>query len=63
MTPEMEELYRRIDGLEERVEMVETPWWKRLAFYVNGWPRRPVKMHEQRWRLWHRWHGRRDRNY
>jgi len=53
----------RIAALEESVELLETPWPKRVLFYLNGWPRRPVPATAQKWRFWHRWRGRRDRDY
>lgn len=67
---DLSDAFRRIDALEERVEMLETPWWRRLLFAVNGWPRLPVTVDRQAWRFWHRWTaldrgerllGRRDR--
>lgn len=52
---------RRIAHLEEEVDLLQSAWPKRLAWYLNGWPRRAVPSTEQRWRFWHRWRGRRDR--
>lgn len=54
--------FRRIEALEEHVEMLQTPAWRRAIFWMNGWPFRPVAVpaSAQRWRFWHRWRGRRD---
>lgn len=54
-------LAQRVADLEERVDLLETPFWRRLLFYANGWPRLPVPATAQKWRPWHRWGGRRDR--
>jgi hypothetical protein len=57
------ELARRISDLEGQISLLEAPTWKRVLFYVNGWPRLVIPATEQRWRPWHRWWGRRDRDY
>lgn len=63
MEDPLEGVFQRIAALEESISLLETPFWKRLLFYLNGWPRKPVDATEQAWRPWHRWYGRRDRNY
>lgn len=57
-----EEVMRRIAEIEEHIDMLETPRWKKFIFWLNGWPfnGRPVAASEQKWRYWHRWCGRRD---
>ena len=49
--------------LDEAVELLDSPIWKLALFRLNGWPRLPVDCTEQSWRFWHRWAGRRDRDY
>lgn len=37
----------------ERFETLQTPWWKRLAFWINGWPWYDLNGTQRR-RPWHR---------
>ena len=55
-------LAERVAVLEEHVDMLQTPVWKRTVFWLNGWPFRPVAVlsSRQKRRPWHRWWGRRD---
>jgi len=47
----------RLNDLEEKVNtFVETPLWKRLVFWLNGWPMNRL-VDRPRWRPWHRWTG------
>ena len=47
----------RITQLEEEFDtFVKTPWWKRVWFFINGWPLSRLTDHPQ-WRPWHRWTG------
>ncbi len=58
---QMRELRRDLNRMQEWLELIDTPFWKRWAFRVNGWPKEPVdETHPQAWRPWHRWWGRRD---
>lgn len=52
----IEHLSARISLLESEMDMVyHTPFWKRLWFWIDGWPlRRVVREDEQKRRPWHR---------
>lgn len=47
----------RIQDLEEQLDLLLTPWWKKVWFVIQGWPLKRVVDHPQ-WRPWHRWTGR-----
>lgn len=39
----------------ERFDTLQTPWWKRLAFWIDGWPWYDLNGTQRR-RPWHRGH-------
>lgn len=50
----------RLDGVEamvrdhaQRFDTLQTPWWKRLWFWVDGWPWYDLNGVQRR-RPWHR---------
>ena len=50
-----------LPALRKDLDLYRTPWPRKLLFLLNGWPMgRTVQPHEQAWRPWHRWRGRRD---
>lgn len=47
------ELSRRLRLAEDKLDtFVETPWWKRLWFALDGWPLYRLSERRQ-WRPWH----------
>lgn len=41
----------RIQDLEELLDLLLTPWWKKVWFVVQGWPLKQVVGSPQ-WRPW-----------
>lgn len=55
------ELQRRVRQLEKQVETLWTPPWKRLWFWIDGWPLyRIVDATAKRRRPWDNWVTRRQ---
>lgn len=52
-----DELERLVRDHAQRFDTLQTPWWKRLWFKVNGWPWYDLNG-MQAPRPWHRWWGR-----
>ena len=55
-----ESVQQRLDALEkavsdhsQRFDTLQTPWWKRVWFWVDGWPWHDLNG-QQRRRPWHR---------
>lgn len=39
----------------QRFDTLQTPWWKRLWFRIDGWPgQRNLNADRRAWRPWHR---------
>lgn len=39
---------------EQRFDTLQTRWWKRLWFYIDGWPGRlDLNADKRQWRPWH----------
>lgn len=51
-----EQLAGRVRHLEKCLDTLQTVWWKRVWFRVNGWPGiRDLDAPAPRRRVWHRW--------
>lgn len=60
----LDDPFRTSGFLDEAIDLLDSPIWRLALYRLNGWPRLPVKSStEQAWRPWHRWFGRRDRDY
>ena len=57
MTARIEQLERRSMDHEQRFDTLQTPWWKRIWFWVDGWPWYDLNGAQQRrpWRSGWRW--------
>ena len=52
MTVRIRELERLVSDHAQRFDTLQTPWWKRLAFWVDGWPWHDLNGSQRR-RPWH----------
>lgn len=50
----IQECERRLRLVEKRLDVVMTPWYKRLVFALDGWPTTRLVDRPQ-WRPWRRW--------
>jgi hypothetical protein len=46
------DLARRVRYLEKLIDTKDSPWWKRLAFRLDGWPAW-YRVGPRSWRPWH----------
>ncbi len=45
----------RIRYLEKCLDTLQSPWWKRVWFRIDGWPgQRDLNAPRRAWRPWHR---------
>lgn len=50
----VEQLQLRVRDLEKRFDTLQTRWWKRLWFRVDGWPgQNDLNAPKRAWRPWH----------
>lgn len=60
------QLSAKVTTLMKWRETADSPWWKRLIFRLDGWPRAACvadggtgpngqRQHGRSWRPWHRW--------
>ena len=48
-------LFDRVRDTEKRFDTLQSPWWKRLWFRIDGWPGiRDLNAPQRAWRPWHR---------
>lgn len=47
------QLWPTVRDHAQRFDTLQTPWWKRVAFWIDGWPWYDLNG-TQRWRPWHR---------
>jgi hypothetical protein len=47
------QLHQRTMDHEQRFDTLQTPWWKRLLFLLDGWPWYDLNAPRRRWRPWH----------
>lgn len=50
----LREVERMVRDHEERFDTLQTPWWKRLWFRIDGWPgQRDLNAERRARRPWH----------
>jgi len=54
LTVRVEELERLVADHAQRFDTLQSPWWKRAAFRLNGWPGIRDLNGTQKRRPWHR---------
>jgi hypothetical protein len=54
LTRKVADLERIVGDHEQRFDTLQTPWWKRLAFWLDGWPWHDLNAPHRHWRPWHR---------
>ncbi len=48
------QLQHRTRDLEKRFDTLQTRWWKRLLFRIDGWPgQNDLNAQGRAWRPWH----------
>ena len=45
---------RRLSDHAQKFDTLETPWWKRAWFTLDGWPHHQLNAPRRQWRPWHR---------
>jgi hypothetical protein len=45
----------RLRHIEKMLDTLDTPWWKRLLFRLDGWPPWYRVARAPAWRPWRRW--------
>lgn len=56
LTERVELLEHLVRDHAERLDTHQTPWYRRLRFWVDGWPgRRDLNAGAPAWRPWRRW--------
>lgn len=53
LTRDMKVLAGRVSDHEQRFDTLQTPFWKRIWFWIDGWPWHDLNGTQQR-RVWHR---------
>lgn len=54
LTVNVTQLQQRVTDLEKRLDTLQTRWWKRLWFRVDGWPGQiDLNAPRRAWRPWH----------
>ena len=53
VTRKLAEHERLLRDLAQRFDTLQTPWWKRLAYWIDGWPWYDLNGTQRR-RPWHR---------
>lgn len=50
----VEELERIVSDHAQRFDTLQTSWWKRLWFRIDGWPgQKNLNADKRSWRPWH----------
>jgi hypothetical protein len=50
---QLTELARLVSDHSQRFDTLQTPWWKRAWFWLDGWPLYDLNAPHRRWRPWH----------
>jgi len=50
---QLTELARLVSDHSQRFDTLQSPWWKRVAFWIDGWPSADLNAPRRRWRPWH----------
>lgn len=54
LTVRVGEMERLVSDHAQRFDTLQTPWWKRLGFWIDGWPHHDLNAPRRQWRPWHR---------
>jgi hypothetical protein len=50
----VEQLQRRVTDMEKRFDTLQSRWWKRLWWRLDGWPgQNDLNAKRRAWRPWH----------
>lgn len=50
----VEQLWHEVRDMQKRLDTLQTRWWKRLWFRVDGWPgQNDLNATRRAWRPWH----------
>lgn len=47
------QVQRDVSDHAQRFETLQTPFWKRLLFWLDGWPWHDLNASARHWRPWH----------
>lgn len=54
LTAKVEQLEQKVSDHDQRFDTLQTRWWKRLWFRIDGWPgQRDLNAERRAWRPWH----------
>jgi hypothetical protein len=53
----VDELHRLVNDHGKRFDTLQTPFWKRVWFWIDGWPWHDLNAPIQKHRPWHRRRG------
>jgi len=53
LTVRMDEMERLVSDHSQRFDTLQTRWWKRLWFRIDGWPGQRDLNGMRAWRPWH----------
>lgn len=56
LTRNYERLERIVSDHTQKFDTLETVWWKRIWFWLDGWPHHRLNAERRSWRPWHRGH-------
>jgi hypothetical protein len=51
----VKELRRMVSDHDQRFDTLQTPFWKRLVFWLDGWPWHDLNANAPAPRPWRRW--------
>lgn len=49
----VKDLQRLVSDHEQRFDTLQTPFWKRIWFWIDGWPWHDLNAEKRHWRPWH----------
>lgn len=55
LTTRIGELERVMRDHDQRFDTLQTPIWKRVIFWLDGWPWNDLNAEKPKWRPWRRW--------
>ena len=54
MRVNVEKMEQQLSDIEQRLDTLQTPLWKRIWFRIDGWPgQRNLNAEKRSWRPWH----------
>jgi hypothetical protein len=54
LTRKVDDLERRLRDIEQRLETAQSHQWKRVWFWLGGWPMTDWNADRRNWRPWRR---------